>query len=200
MTMNAAMVAALNVLTEALDDPDTDIAHSLQLLALDAAAAVQSYRGLRVVVPQGDSPLTVMVMADGAAADDIRTSLHFRLPGRDDLGESSAVMIILYAGHPGAFVDLAADLAWLTKRSPSGFVLDQHVTSATETVPEGQLHTASAINQAIGVLIGRGYTPQQADWQLEVHAADNDTDRHTAARQLLAKIPTGGDDGHFDVH
>ena len=40
--------------------------------------------------------------------------------------------IILYAGSPGTFVDLAADLAWLTARPLTDFVLDQHLT-----VPDG---------------------------------------------------------------
>jgi hypothetical protein len=88
VTMTAAIAAALTVLTEALDDPDTDtdIAHSLRLLTLDAATAVASYRGL-------------------------------------------------------------------------------------------------------SALIGRGYTPQQADWQLDVQAANNRTDRHAAALHILAKSP-----------
>lgn len=200
MTLTTAIAASLTVLTEALDDPATDIAHTLQLLALDAAAAIESYCGLSVVVPQSDPPLTVTMLADGAVADHIRTSLQFHLPGRDEPKMTSAVVIIVYAGSPGAFVDLAADLAWLTARPPSDFVLDEHVALALRPTPEGQLHAAAAINQAIGVLIGRGYTPQQADWQLDTQAANGRTDRYAAARHILAKIHPGDDDGHFDMH
>jgi hypothetical protein len=46
-----------------------------------------------------------------------------------------------------------------------------------------QLQAACDIDQAIGVLIGRGCTPRQADRQLDVHAATNRTDRHGAARR-----------------
>jgi hypothetical protein len=200
MTMTAAIAAALTVLTEALDDPTTDIAHSLQLLTFDAAAAIESYCGLSVVVPQSDPPLTATMLADGTVADDIRTSLQFRLPGRNDPRRTPAVVIIVYAGSPGAFVDLAADLAWLTARPPSDFVLDEHVALAVRSTPEGQLHAAAAINQAIGVLIGRGYTPQQADWQLDTQAANNRTDRFAAARHILANIHPSDDDGHCDMH
>ena len=105
------MAAALAILTEALDEPGTDIAHSLHRLTLDAAAAVTSYLGLSVVVSHSDSPFTVTALAEGALASDIRTSLHLSLLGPNDPQNSPAVAIILYAGSPGAFVDLAADLS-----------------------------------------------------------------------------------------
>jgi hypothetical protein len=110
-----------------------------------------------------------------------------------------AVALILYAGSPGAFVDLAADLAWLTARSLSDFILDQHLTPAAGSLQEGQLRAASAINQALGVLIGRGYTPQQAHGELDTQAAHAGTDRHTAACHILAKINTGDDDQYFGI-
>jgi hypothetical protein len=98
------------------------------------------------------------------------------------------VSVILFAESPGAFVDLAADLAWLTARPPTEFVLDQHLTAAAQPTSERQLREASAINQAIGTLIGRGYTPQQASAELNTQAASSSTDRHTAARRILATI------------
>jgi len=194
------MAAALAILTEALDEPGTDIAHSLHWLTLDAAVAVTSYLGLSVVVSHSDSPFTVTALAEGALASDIRTSLHLSLLGPNGPQNSPAVAIILYAGSPGAFVDLAADLAWLTARSLSEFILDQHLSLATGPPPEGQLRAASAINQALGVLIGRGYTPQQAHWELDTQAAHAGTDRHTAAYHILAKINTGDDDQHFGIY
>jgi hypothetical protein len=194
------MAAALAILTEALDEPGTDIAHSVHRLTLDAAAAVTSYLGLSVVVSHSDSPFSVTALADGALAGDIRTSLHVSLPGPSDRQNSPAVAIILYAGSPGAFVDLAADLAWLTARSPSDFILDQHLTLAAGSLPEGQLRAASAINQALGVLIGRGYTPQRAHGELDTQAAHAGTDRRTAAHHILAKINTGDGDQHFGIY
>ena len=175
------MAAALAILTEALDEPGTDIAHSLHRLTLDAAAAVTSYLGLSVVVSHSDPPFTVTALAEGALAGDIRTSLHLICWAPVILRPRPAVAIILYAGSPGAFVDLAADLAWLTGTPLSEFILDQHLSLATGPLPEDQLRAASAINQALGVLIGRGYTPQQAHWELDTQAAHAGTDRHTAA-------------------
>lgn len=46
-------------------------------------------------------------------------------PDRDELARGPSV--ILYAAKPGAFIDLAADLAWLTGRSLTDFVLDRHL-------------------------------------------------------------------------
>jgi hypothetical protein len=198
VTMTAAMAAALASLTAALDDPDTDIVHSLHLFALYTAAAIPTYRGLSVFVPHSDPPLALTAMADEADAGDIRTSLHVLLP-TTGAGERHPVAVIFYAATPGAFVDLAADLIWLTARPASDFTLDQHlaITSGPDTA--GQLDMASDINQAIGVLIGRGYTPQQADWELDTQAAKNRSDRHSAARLILDKLTEGDDDQPFGV-
>jgi hypothetical protein len=197
--ITSAMAAALAIMTEALDEHGTDIAHSLHRLTLDAAAAVPSYLGLSVVVSHSDCPLIITTLADGAVAGDIRTSLHVLLPGSSDGHDPAPVAFILYAAAPGAFVDLAADLLWLTVRPLTEVTLDEHLT-----VPAGpdaaQLQAQSDINQAIGVLIGRGYTPQQAHWQIDTQAANNRTDRHTAARLLLDNITTSDDDQHFDIH
>jgi hypothetical protein len=180
--INAALAAELEILTAALDEPGADIAHSLRELALTAASAIASYLGLSVLVAS-DPPLAFSAMADGVAADDVRTSLHVVLPG---VGDGLTVAVNLYAGTPGAFVDLAADLAWLTTRPLSDFVLDEHLT-----VP-GPSHTGlragSIINQAIGVLIDRGHTPEQAIWQLDTQADRAGTDRHGAAQLVLATL------------
>ncbi len=194
MKITAAMAAALAILTEALDEHGTDIAHSLHRLTLDAAAAVPSYLGLSVVVCHSNPPFTFTALADGALAREIRTSLHVLLPGIGERHDPAPVALILYAGAPGAFVDLAADLAWLTARPLTDFILDEHLTVPARADTAAQLHAASDINQAIGVLIGRGYTPHHAHRQLDTQAANNRTDRHAAARFILDKITTADND------
>ena len=141
MRITAAMAAALAILTEALDEPGTDIAHSLHRLTLDAAAAIPSHLGLSVVVSHSDPPFTVTTLADGAVAGDICTSLHVPLPGIGAGHEPATVAVILYAGTPGTFVDLAADLAWLTGRPPTDFMLDKHLTVPAGPDTTDQLHT-----------------------------------------------------------
>jgi hypothetical protein len=198
MAITAATVAALTLLTEALDDTDADIGRSLQLVSLYAEAAVPSYRGLSIYVAQSNPPLYILAMTDRIVTGDARTSLQFTLSGRGEHGSLPPVSLILFADSAGAFVDLAADLAWLTARPLTDFALDQHLTIPAGSLTAGQLRADSAINQAIGVLIGRGYTPQQADWELDTQAGHAGTDRLVAARLILGRLTHGGDDQDLD--
>jgi hypothetical protein len=195
VTNTADLAVELEILTAALDQPGTDIAHTLRQLALNAAAAITTYLGLSVLVVRSDPPFAFTSLADGVVAKDIRSSLRVELLGVGDGGNRLTVAVTLYARSPGAFVDLAADLAWLTARPPSDFVLDQHLTVPTPTNTGSQLRAAAAVNQAIGVLIGRGYTPDQAHRQLGTRAAHAGTDRHTAAQVILANLTAAPVDG-----
>ena len=196
MKFTVLLAAELASLTAALDEPGPDIGRGLRLLAAAAAAAVSSYLGLSVVVTRSDSLFTVALLEDGVTAGDIGTSILLALPGAGDGQDLAAVAFVLYARAPGAFVDLAADVAWLTGRPLTDFPLDQHLTVPDAATP---LVEASVINQAIGVLIGRGYTAQQAHWELDTQAAHRGTDRVTVACVILARLPPGGDD-QFDTH
>ncbi len=182
MTIGAALAADLGILTAALDESGDNLLRSLHHLGVDAQAAVPSYLGLSVIVDGSDPPFTFTTLEDGAA-DDVRTSLRLTLPG--DGAASTSVAFVLYARTPGTFVDLTADLAWLTGRPLSDFVLDQHLSVPAGSDTGTYLRTASVINQAIGVLIGRGYTPGQAHRELDTQADGAGTDRHSAAQFIL---------------
>jgi hypothetical protein len=187
MKIGAALAADLGILNAALDEPGADVLHSLHQLGVDAHAAVPTYLGLSVTVDDSDPPFTFTNLEDSAAAD-VRTSLRLMLPGAVNGRASPAVALILYAGTPGTFVDLTADLAWLTGRPLSDFALDQHLSVPAGSDTGTYLRTASVINQAIGVLIGRGYTPWQAHRELDTQADGAGTDRHTAAQFILDKL------------
>jgi len=184
MKISAALAADLGILTAALDEPGADVLHSLHRLGVDARAAVPTYLGLSVTVDGSDPPFTFTIFGEGAA-DGVRTSLRLTLPGVGDGWASPSVDLILYAGTPGTFVDLAADLAWLTGRPPSEFALDQHLSVPAGSDGGTSLGAASVINQAIGVLIGRGYTPRHAHAKLDTQADRARTDRDTAAQVIL---------------
>jgi len=184
MKISAALAADLGILTAALDEPGADVLHSLHQLGVDAQAAVPTYLGLSITVDGSDPPFTFTTLEDGAA-DDIRTTLRLTLPGVGDGRASPSVALILYAGTPGTFVDLTADLAWLTGRPPSDFALDHHLSVPAGSDAGTYLRAASVINQAIGVLIGRGYTPGQAHRELDTQADSAGTDRHTTAQFIL---------------
>jgi hypothetical protein len=199
VTITAALAADLRLLTATLDEPGADIAHTLQLLAADTAAGVPSYLGLSVTATRSGPPFTSTHLLDDVVNGDVATSLRLRLPGHRDGRSPPTVVIILYAGSPGAFVDLAADLAWLTARPLTDFALDQHLTIPAKSLTEGQLRADSTTNQAIGVLIGRGYTPQQADWELDTQTGHAGADRLIAARLILARLSDGGGVEDFDL-
>jgi len=185
MEIGAALAAELGILTAALDEPGADVLHSLHRLGVDAQAAVPSYLGLSVIVEGNGSPFTFSTLEDGAA-DKVRTSLRLTLPAFGGEGLSGPlVALIFYAARPGTFVDLAADLAWLTGRPASEFTLDQHLRVPAGSDGGTSLRTASVINQAIGVLIGRGYSPRQAHSKLDADAERARTDRITAAQVIL---------------
>jgi hypothetical protein len=199
MKIGAALAADLGILTAALDEPGADVLRSLHQLGINAHAAVPTYLGLSITVDSSDPPFTFTTLEDGAA-DDVRTSLQLMLPSVRDDRALPAVTLTLYAGTPGTFVDLTADLAWLTGRPPSDFVLDQHLSVPARADTGTHLRAASVINEAIGVLIGRGYTPGQAHRELDTQADCAGTDRHTTAQLILdtltAKDP--GDAEHAD--
>ena len=183
MKIGAALAADLGILTAALDEPGADVLHTLHQFGVDAQAAVPTYLGLSVTVDGSDPPFMFTTVEDGAA-DDVRSSLRLTLPGVGDGWASPSVALILYAGTPGTFVDLTADLAWLTGRPPSDFALDQHLIPAGSDAGT-YLRAASVINQAIGVLIGRGYTLQQAHRELDTQVDSAGIDRHTTAQFIL---------------
>ena len=185
MKISAALAADLGILTATLDEPAPDVLHGLHRLGVDAQAAVPTYLGLSVIVDGSDPPFTFSTLEDGAA-DNVRTSLRLTLPA--GVGEGRAgplVALIFYARTPGTFVDLAADLAWLTGRPPSDFALDQHLSAPAGSDAGTSLRAASVINQAIGVLIGRGYTPRQARSKLDTQADGAGTYRYTTAQFIL---------------
>ena len=184
MKIGAALAADLGILTAALDEPGADVLHSLHQLGVDAQAAVPTYLGLSVTVDGSDPRFTFTTLEDGTA-DDIHTSLRLTLPGVGDGRASPSVALILYAGTPGTFVDLTADLAWITGRPPSDFALDQHLSVPAGSDSGTYLRAALVINQAIGVLIGRGHTPAHAHRELDTQADSAGTDRHTTAQFIL---------------
>ena len=102
-------------------------------------------------------------------------------------------MIDLYqTEHAGSAQN--TQMVWMTEGSPSGVILDQHRPALVGQAGAGRLLAGSVINQAIGVLIGRGHTPEQADLELDARAGDADGDRHRAAVLILTTIPGSNTD------
>ncbi len=128
-------------------------------------------------------------MLEQATAEDIRTSLLVPLAGTHrGTADTASVALILYAATPGAFTDLAADLSWITGRDLADFPRDEHLALPTGHADPAPLATASTINQAIGVLIGRGSSPEQAERDLYTRAIAAGIDLLGAATLVLASL------------
>lgn len=186
MEISAALAADLGLLTDALNDPEIDIVAVLRLMARDLKSAVDSYAGLSLSVVTGEQLMSFTAMERGSGPATVISSMQLPLAvllGSEGAGNGT---LILYAERAGAFVDLAADLAWLTGHELGHFTLDQHLHVPPDGGAGRGLREASAINQAIGVLIGRGFTPEDAARELASRAAAAGTTRFAIAETLLA--------------
>lgn len=169
MDVSRSLSAQLSALTDALDDPGTDLSGILSVLVDDLTDAVPSFLGLQMTLELNGRPFTLNTIADGDS-DAARTTLQLPLDPLAGTGPGSVV--IFYAAAAGAFADLAAEAhqAW----GLDGQVhLDQHLpardTPAGHDPPDpasDDLHRLSIVNRAVGILIARGHTPEQARDQL----------------------------------
>jgi hypothetical protein len=182
--LSAALALDLAALTEALDGPGVDIVGAVQRLAADAGAAVDSYAGLSVMITSGGRSITFTALEELTEPADIRTSLHMLLAagGPATTQPTPAIEIVLYARTPGAFVDLAADAGWLS--DGSRMLIDRHLTVPRHDSTSG-LAELSALNQAVGVLIGRGRSPEQARVDIDLLATDAGVSPAAAAATIL---------------
>jgi hypothetical protein len=180
--ISAALSADLKALTDLLEEPGTDLEATLQALAADTRQAVDSYLGLTMTLVIDGYPITFTTVEPV----EVETSLRLPLSALGDARLLGA--LVFYAGKPGAFVDLAADLSFALGLSTGVVVLDEDRTPTSD--PAGLtgltgLAQMSQVNQAIGILIGRGHLPDTARTELRRLADLAQTTLHAAARQLI---------------
>jgi hypothetical protein len=163
----------------------SSLTDSLTALAVDLQTAVSSYLGLRLTVVLDGWPVTLTAFGGIHGA---RPTTSFRLvlssmgPGFDP--ESR---IVFYASTPGAFVDLAADLAYLQRvrgledtgyaaegnrrgRRPA-VALDADLPPASVVSGLAGMGEYATINRAVGMLIEQGHHPDHAHAVLRRAAA-----------------------------
>lgn len=191
MEITPAVAADLAALSEALDEPGADLSVLLHQLAADAKFAVGTFIGLTVRLTVDGESSNLTAFEAGALSGDVRASLLLPLQASVDGVRAD---LVLYASTPGALTDLAADLAWLSGRDLGDLALDQHLVAPDRDEVDG-LFARSLINQAIGMLIARGHTPDQAERELDGRASSTGVDRHIVARYIL----TGVDDAVPDA-
>jgi hypothetical protein len=155
MTHTSRQAEHLDHLSTALTD-GTDLVSILAVLIDDLVAAVPSFLGLRMTLPTSGGPGVVSTLTPSMTPM-IRASLTIRL---DTVGAACAGgAVVYYAATAGAFEELAAMTRQHVQRDDA-VVLDAHLD------PDVAVGTAlvdlSLIDQAIGMLIEQGYTPESA--------------------------------------
>lgn len=89
---------------------------TVSMLTHNLRLAVRSYQGLELSTYVSDLPVTVTAFEPIVRREDIATSL--RLPLDTLLYTDQRSQLVVYAGRPGAFVDLASDLAYALRLTP----------------------------------------------------------------------------------
>lgn len=186
MDLPTDLSSHLDVLAQSIGfGDDSAIRDAMTALAADLRTAVASYLGLRLTLVLDGWPVTLTAFGD---IDGVRPTTSLRIdlssmgPGFDP--ESR---IVLYAGRPGAFVDLAADLAFQQRHragvgaetaadgSRNGhqptIALDADLPPASVISGLSGLTEYVMINQAVGVLIDRGHSSDHARAALRRAAA-----------------------------
>jgi hypothetical protein len=156
--------------------------------------SVRSYRGLQLTISQNGFPIVLTGFAhdghdghDGAVATSLRVPLTLL-----DSSFAEESRIVFYAGTPGAFVDLAADLAFALRDGSTSERLDNAaIRLDADPLPRTRgfsmsgLTEMSTIDQAIGAMIVQGHHPDHAHATLRRDAARAGMEPHTWAAQYL---------------
>jgi hypothetical protein len=184
----SALATELASLTEALDEPGTDLEILLQRLSYHCALAVNSYLGFSIILVIDDEPITFTLFDESVDHLDIATSATLPLDVLGNFGTGSA--IAFYAANPGAFIDLSADLSFALGLPPGVIQLDNDMTSPTRPAARGTGDLALR-NLAIGVLLDRGHLPEQANAELRRQARQQNVSVATAAQRVIASAVNG---------
>lgn len=182
MDISKQLAAQLAVLSQALDD-DVDLETTVRDFAAATRVAVSSYLGMTVTVIAGGQKVRLDVPEHARGKHEIGASL--RIPLADITITDAGSSLVLYAATPGAFVDLAADLAFALQVGPDVLALDADLTPSLDGSGLHGLADVTHINQAIGILIGRGRSPEGAATELRRLADRAETTVRVAAHEVI---------------
>lgn len=188
VTASSELTLGLAELTAALDraSPDQDLSHSLHTLTDDASRAVRSFLGLSITVTVDGQDVTLTSTSEMLEPADIHSTLRVPLAVIDP---QLVGTVVFYAGRPDALVGLADELRahvpatarhevrlHAAAEPPSSVEIVSGITGAQDL---------AAVNRAIGLLIGRGHLPDDAQAELETLAVTAGVPVAVVARQLL---------------
>ena len=202
----AALLAHLQDLTASIGQDDQDLHDTLEALTAALHSTASSYCGFQLTIVENQWPVTLTAFTDG---HNVRVGTSLGLPlglvSRVD-GESR---VVFFAGTPGAFTDLAADLSYalggipVDQASPAVYGVDQRGTPV-----DGQrrvieldadlpplyrksgltgLAELTVLNRAIGMLVSQGYDIEQAQEHVRRNAAAAGVEPHIYAARILRR-------------
>ena len=163
--ISTTLAADLEHLLRVLDLPDVDVAQAVDDLRDKVERVVPSFVGLSLTLLVSGQPVTLSSVTQDrpTAASSLRLPLHLTsaaTPGSE---------LVLFASTPGAFVDLAADLGYVLQADEGVIQLDRGSATPNRSGLFG-LPELAMVNRALGVLIGRGMTPEEAEIRMESEA------------------------------
>lgn len=187
MRITATVAEQLRLLHE---DPDRgdEFAAGLHRLSLGVALAVPST--IVVSIFAGRLGGEVDIGASGAPAPvlaSLAVPLSAGWPGD---------RLILRAGRPGAYLLLADDLNGRTGSAHPPAELDEHLfwprSLSSESLAQS-LADLDATEQAVGVLVDRGFEPEEARLELRRRGYEAAITTAATGRRLLASFGSGAD-------
>jgi hypothetical protein len=203
-----SLLASLHDLTTGIDGHEPAVGELLGALIRELETSVLSFRGLQLTISQNGFPVVLTAFAnghngydgnghDGAAATSLRVPLALLDPGF-----AAESRIVFYAGTPGAFVDLAADLQFALRDASTPervensalppIRLDADPPPRTRGFRLSGLTELSTIDRAVGVMIVQGHHPEHAHARLRGDAARAGLEPHVWADRLLQRTGPAG--------
>ena len=206
MDLPATVLAHLHDLTASIGQDDQDLADPLTALTAALRSTASSYCGFQLTIVENHWPVTLIAFTDG---HDVRVGTSLGLPlalvSRFD-GQSR---VVFFAGTPGAFTDLAADLSYalggipVDQAPPAVDGVDQRGTRAdgqrrvieldADLPPRSRvsgltgLAELTVLNRGIGMLVAQGHDIEQAHQVLRQEAAAAEVEPHIYAARILRR-------------
>jgi hypothetical protein len=201
----AAVLLHVRDLTASIGQKERDLSDTLAALTSALRSTAISYCGFQLTLVENQWPVTLTAFDDGHDAP-VGTSLRLPLGLVSRLvdGESR---VVFFAGNPGAFTDLAADLSHalggipVNGRSSTANNADHHGTrldghrrvieidaDLPPLSPESGLTglaELTVLNRALGMLVQQGHDIEEAHHLLRREAAAAGVEPHIYAARIL---------------
>jgi len=176
----------LAFLTDALDEPGTDLRVVLTVITDHLAAVVASVLGVALTLILDGVTVT---LSDHDADVAVTSNASLNLPFSALVPDAPDSTMLLYAAEAGAFADLAAVVtrsagvaSTVPARGHPALLRSGHSVEVTG------LAEFSAFNQAIGALIDQGYPPDEARTELRRRATRDGATLDETAQDTLDQL------------